>query len=468
MVIATSKVPIYTAAMKSSGVLPTNIAPQNVNDGMISHSASDGRVLVIGSTADYIGFINRHYTGQVAFVTDPSERMNCEEDSPDTRSEVLVSLVDPQFVLKQIKNHLNHHNLRATGVACFDCEYLYLTSLIAADLGLSYHVPEAILASRCKFTSKMRWQQAGLGCPVACQVRSADEAVAFMRQQGGRIILKPLTGSGSELTFLCTTVLETEAAFALMSSRMAGMSANRMYDSYNADGIRIDPRLVFIAEEYCEGDEYSCDFLIEGGKVEIIRITRKWLKADPAPGTIMAYQIPEKPELDHAMLREYLYAAAQALGLERGLCMVDFIMSANRMILLELTPRPGGDCLPQLIRTGYGLDILGLALKVAEGPPLKLAMNKIDRPLVGLRLFAPLPGGIISHIDAEGLRCDPHVLQLELTRQPGCRVIHPPDSYSSRILGYALFNPVSEENVEQECYVLLDKLIVGYYEEEAV
>jgi hypothetical protein len=451
--------------MKCLDSLPIYSTAQDIDDGLNALPTSDGRVLVVDASTDYIEFIDRHYTGRVIFVTDPSVRLCGNEYPPDRQSEILVDMNDHRFVLEEIRSHLERYNLRATGVACFDCESLHLSSLLAAGLGLPYPSPEAVLTSRSKFLSKIRWQQARLDCPACCQIYFADEAITFMQQYGGKIMLKPLTGSGSELSFLCTSVQETEAAFAVMTHSLAAMpKTERMYNSYDVAGALIDPRRVYIAEEYCEGDEYSCDFLIEADRIEIIRVARKWLKPDPAPGTIMAYMVPETPTLDPVRLREKLLSAAQVLGIDRGLCMADFLIAGDRLILLELTPRPGGDCLPPLLRAGCGLDIFGLALDVAEGIPVQMAKFRPQLPMVGLRLFAPLPGGIISRIDTEGLRDDPRLLELKLTCKPGYRVVHPPEAYHSRILGYALFRPFAENTVEQECLELLDKLKVSYNE----
>ena len=48
--------------------------------------------------------------------------------------------------------------------------------------------------------------------------------------------------------------------------------------------------------------------------------------------------------LQAAFLHPQLKSAAQAVGLTRALCMVDFILQANELVFLEIAPRPGGDC----------------------------------------------------------------------------------------------------------------------------
>jgi hypothetical protein len=137
--------------------------------------------------------------------------------------------------------------------------------------------------------------------------------------------------------------------------------------------------------------------------------------------------------------------------------MVDFILTDEGISLLELTPRPGGDCLPHLIRHSSGLDMIGLALDVAEGKQLRLPEMSSWRSLVGLRLFAR-KNGTLTRIDAERLRSDKRVLEAVLKRGNGHQVLMPPDDYDSRLLGHVIFEPNSWARVESECDELAAKL----------
>jgi len=127
--------------------------------------------------------------------------------------------------------------------------------------------------------------------------------------------------------------------------------------------------------------------------------------------------------------------------------------------LLEMTPRPGGDCLPQTIFQSCGLDMLGLALDFAEGKPIALPAASSWVRLVGLRLMAK-KSGMIKKIGDRALRQDSRVKELRLKRRPGQRVVLPPDDYESRLLGHVIFKPVTPQSIETECDELESKLIV--------
>jgi biotin carboxylase len=423
------------------------------------------RVLVVGTTTDYIDIIRREHPDRAIFLTDPAERARGKEEAPDRAGEILVALDDQSAVLKQVFRHARAHFITLTAVACFDCESMLLASQLAHALSLPYPSEDCILACRSKFLSKQLWRNAGLDCPDAVHVRDEKDIGQFLGRHGGEaIIIKPLTGSGSELVFLCSTVKECSDALEIMRRRLAVLPlTERMHARYMHGSDRIDPRRVFLAEEYIEAAEYSCDFVIDGDAVQIIRLARKYLKPEDAPGTVMAYGIPaDLPTgLKYGDLEATLLKAAQSLGIRRALCMLDFLLQGERIILLELAPRPGGDCLPQLIRKSCGCDMLGLTLDVAEGSPVAPPKPQQWQALMGLRLFAPSPG-IIASLDITALLDDPRVLEVTLMHGPGHRVVFPPGDYSSRILGHAIISPSSTTSPVHECLELMDKLVVTY------
>ena len=190
----------------------------------------------------------------------------------------------------------------------------------------------------------------------------------------GPVVLKPITGSGSELVFKCTDRSECLEAFETIRTRLSETKSNRMYMQAQAATGGGDPRRDLVAEEFVAGEEYSSDFYLEDGDVRVVRTARKILAVGGQTGTTVAYEVPGSlpAGLPVEGLPAQLRRAAHAIGLRRALCMVDFIVREGKPYLLELTPRPGGDCLPWLIRESSGLDMLGLTLEFARGLEITL------------------------------------------------------------------------------------------------
>ena len=158
-------------------------------------------------------------------------------------------------------------------------------------------------------------------------------------------------------------------------------------------------------------------------------------------------------------LHQTLYRSAAALGLDRAVCMLDFKVHQGRIFLLELAPRPGGDCLPYLLRCCWGLDMLGLYLDFCEQRPVDFTPPADARPCLGLRLHAR-QAGILKKIEARRLAQDPRVREIHLTRKHGDRVLMPPDDYDSWLLGHVIFEPHAGVELAAQCRVLGEKLVV--------
>jgi biotin carboxylase len=176
-------------------------------------------------------------------------------------------------------------------------------------------------------------------------------------------------------------------------------------------------------------------------------------------GTTLAYVLPAElpPAIGIESFRIQLRDAAQSLGLERAICMLDFMVRDGKAVMIEIAPRPGGDCLPPLILKSCGFDILGCALDFAERRPVTVPAPSRWKHLVGLRLFAAKPG-VIRKLDDSPLRADNRVLECYLKRGPGHRVVLPPEDYDSRLLGHVIFKPSNPDSIESECLDLRAKL----------
>ena len=80
----------------------------------------DNRVLVVGTTPDYVDWIDRHCPGRGLFLTDPILRQNAGETAPEACSELLADLTGAENVWRKLTEHLDRWAIRLAGIACFD------------------------------------------------------------------------------------------------------------------------------------------------------------------------------------------------------------------------------------------------------------------------------------------------------------------------------------------------------------
>jgi biotin carboxylase len=412
----------------------------------------DDRVIVVGTTSDYISLLSQRYPDRILFVTDTAERKKWPLAAPAQAAEIVCDLLVSDEAIEAVKNHLEQAGYRAGGIVSFDCESMSLAARLAEALALPYPSPAAIVNARSKFLSKQLWQEAGVPCPKVALVHHLPDLLAFFEETKHPVVVKPLTGSGSELVFACESKQDCIWAHRSVASRLAHHPNTRMYLANGAAAEAIDPRKVYSVEELIQGREYSCDFIMEENRFEIIRIAQKIPAPDRPLGTIMAYVLPGvlPGEMNFEDFRQQIYLAAKALGLTRAMGMVDFIVRRNVAYLLEMTPRPGGDCLPELMRRSSGFDILGSALDFSENKPVVIPDRSQWKRLVGLRLFAA-QNGTIKNIDTSAIQNDSRVLSCQLKIGPGHEVILPPDDYDSQLLGTIIFEPTRAFKIKAEC-----------------
>lgn len=417
---------------------------------------SENRLIVVGTTSDYIDWIRRTCPQRALFITDPTVRSNAREPAPANHEEVQCELADDsEQVRKAVTRHLQRWGMRINGVACFDCESMALAALLAQDFSATFPSSSAVNNCRDKLISKILWQQNGIRCPRTAPVRHVEDATDFLSTLGQDCVLKPLSGSGSELVFHCRTEKECRRAFTVIQDGLQQRKNHRLYKGVSGDSPPI------IAEEFIDAPEFSCDFLMDKGEVTLIRLARKIPSSYGPFGTTMGYVLVDTlPQgIDLERFCRYLAQGAGALGINRSICMADFMVHRGEIILLEIAPRPGGDCLPALIRSALQLDILALNLDVAQKRPLRIGPFRPSQPFVGLRIHAR-QGGIFRRINCEAVEGNPRIKEINIVRHPGDIIRMPPEDYDSFLLGNIIFTPENGMDLMSECSRLLDGLAV--------
>jgi glutathione synthase/RimK-type ligase-like ATP-grasp enzyme len=322
----------------------------------------------------------------------------------------------------------------------------------------------AVATCRDKYETQMVWRVSGVSSPQSALVQSERDAAAFQESLGRPVVIKPLTGSGSELVMKCSDGIECSRAISTLRRRLSTHHDRRMYSSAESDH---DPRTVFVIQEFVSGEEYSCDFVIDGDHVEIIRIAKKIMAGDQPIGTTLAYIVPSAlPDgMQLSRFLESLRKAAHAVGLRRSICMLDFIVRDREAVLIELSPRPGGDCLPELLMRSGGFDTIEFALDFALRRDRPIPDTSKWKSLVGLRLIADR-GGKIARLDSSEIRRDNRVIECGFKRSVGHIVKLPPDDYDSRVLGHVIFEPHSASTITVECTEIASKLTLEMEDEQ--
>jgi len=407
-------------------------------------------VLVAWTTPDYVSRLQHRHPEEVYFIVDSWFKDSPDLDRLDKSAVIFTGFEDLRQALRSIKQDLLSKNLSPRGVACFDCEALIPASFLAREWGLPFPDKSAIARARNKYEAGRVWKQSGVRSPSVLLVSSRDETLDGFRRMQEDVVLKPVSGSGSELVFHCRSEEEVVQSVRILERELPLSASNPLFQPlpFPSAETFVDPRRVWIMEEFVSGPEFSCDFLLEGDRITLIRETGKVKPSTQTFGSVLAYTYPPfYPEnFSSAALCHIFRRAAGALGFTWGHFMVDFILHNGHPMIIEMTPRPGGDSIPDLLETATGTDLLELHLNFVAGfNPSELPSPPGER-FASINLFAAQAGKIIR-IDPTPVIAHPRVRAIFLRKRAGDRIVLPPKSYDHRLLGHTIVSLDSERDI---------------------
>ena len=351
-------------------------------------------------------------------------------------------------------------------IACFDCEALHLAARIAEHLGCRFPAPDAVLKSRNKFLSGRLWIKNHVMTPECGLASTLAESLLCFNKYRKNIVLKPLTGSGSELVFHCTEEQDVISAVNVLQTQLKNRSDNPLFTLITdpLSGKMIDPCSLWIVEEYIDGTEYSCDFFMDMNNTYIMRETEKIKDGIYPFGTISGYIIPPSyPDTKTTdKIKSAMKNAASALGFAWGYFMADFIIRDGQIIMIELTPRPGGDSIPELIKAATGTDIIKAYIDIIAGDTSTLENPpKPSGSFASVHLFSARKG-VIEDIDTSEITGDPRTRLLLLKKNKGDAVSLPPDDYDNRLIGYCVVSRNTNDSSLEICKEIQQKIKIKY------
>ena len=215
-------------------------------------------------------------------------------------------------------------------------------------LGISGMGAQAGRNFRDKARMKEVLRSHGLPCAQHVLARSGDEALAFARDVGYPLILKPKEGSGSRGTYR----LESDQDLVSCLRSMPASEARPL-----------------MLEEFVVGEEHSFDSIAIGGKIV-------WFSTnDYFPGALEVIREPwiqwcvvlprevEDPKYD--AIRAVAQSALTALGMDTGMSHMEWFRRPDgRIAISEVGARPPGARFVNLISWAHDFDLFAAWAKV--------------------------------------------------------------------------------------------------------
>lgn len=209
-------------------------------------------------------------------------------------------------------------------------------------------------------------------------------------------------------------------------------------------------------EEFLNGEEVGGDGILIEGRFAFIAITHKHLNGYVVTGHSMPTNISGSSE---AHVQYQLEKCCSALGYSDGPLNFDVIVGENRVTVLELSARNGGNGLPSVIQRSTGVDVEVSTIRMALGMKPDLTSNASHKGSGSLIIGHPV-AGVLQHISSREFVMDavPEVFDIYLT--VGCGDSVAPFEHNGNMLGYALFDCEDAKAYEATAKKIMDALAI--------
>lgn len=326
-----------------------------------------------------------------------------DADSPP--SAIADDMSDPARVIDRIAAWGKDRNATFDAVVGIDEElHFSLSRGIASRFGLPFHTERTCLLASNKYLCKQAFLEHGVPTSAFALISEPDLETAA--RVGYPNVLKVMSGTQSQFLFRNDTPEDLVSNLGRMTKAARDTRRDPRFDPQvlSPSGQTLDPRSQFLLESFVPGTEYSCDFLVRSGAVDLVRVTRKI--PGPVLGIFGGYLLLDPSRLDRegfdrTKLLSLCRGIARAFEISDGLCMVDFKGDAGRLTVLESSVRPGFSAFNHLMYQVYGYTSLAVMTMAAMKEPFTLLPPSAAGAVV--YLVAP-PGAERAPIDTSRLQ----------------------------------------------------------------
>ncbi|MEV0695631.1 ATP-grasp domain-containing protein [Streptomyces sp. NPDC050388] len=281
----------------------------------------------------------------VLLTRDPGRYPYVTEDAVDT---LVLDTSDLEAVMEACRGLAEGAGL--VGVTSSSEYFVADAARTAALLGLPAADGDAI--ARCRAKDLQRAALAAHGVPVPAWTAVSDVVAAVEAADaiGHPVVLKPVSGSGSNGVRLCRGRAETEEW------------AHRLLDRATDERGNAVPSRILV-EAAVDGPEFS----VETFDGDVVTVVAK--HTGPAPHFVeTGHDIPASVDPGTtAELGDTALAALKALGLGWGAAHTEIRRSADGPVVIEVNPRLAGGMIPVAVRAATGTDLVDAVIARAAG-----------------------------------------------------------------------------------------------------
>lgn len=316
---------------------------------------SDLKYYLRGNTLD------KHPLGKVDEIAEISSTYN---------TQVLINFIENNVSYKEIDAIITLNEMHSNVVAH-----------LAEHFGVAGLNPQSADIARNKYLTRKLLSKFCIPSPNYQYAQTLDEIINVSESIGYPIIIKPINGTGSLYVKVNHSKEEVIQHYE-MSEKATSFSRS------------VPKKDGYLVEKFIEGDLISVETVSCNGHHKIIGITKRELEGYPyfiEVGSIFPSEIFQAKEIE--MLTNKIL---DCLNFNFGFSHIEFILSANGPVFIEINPRLAGGVIPKLIELSYDINISSYLLNLY----LQKSSNFIFEPrkIAGSYHFTSPQKGFLSQV----------------------------------------------------------------------
>lgn len=276
-----------------------------------------------------------------------------------------------------------------------------------------------------KYTMKRALRAAGLPVAPFAPLGSLTDLPDIANRLGWPLVVKPVIGAAARNTH----VVADPAAY------------RELLDSPHAAALHAC-RYPLLAERFVEVTaELRCDAVVSDGSVRFASVSRYVVPPLARRGRIAGSYTLAGGSRDLDPVRELNDAVIAALGLREGVTHLEVLRTPEGDLVGEISARPGGGGIDEVIRLRYGVDLWQEFVNVSVGREPDCAVTDSGGVVIGCMLPAA-PGRVEEVTPPAELATVPGVVGVDLHLAPGDVVT---DEWNSSVCAGLLYLRAPDE-----------------------
>lgn len=295
-------------------------------------------------------FVAARELGYCCLIAARKGRAHLERLYADSDQVFLIDNIDENSIVDLV--HSISHDFKIKVLFCYSGQATrngqagVIVANACQKLGLIYSSPTGIDACNNKFIMRQRLATQGVRSVRYGLCHNREQLLSKAKEIGFPLIAKPPFGAGSAFIKKCTTEQELLQHYSIyQQSHSLSFSSDFFGNEIHAIDCLNIPGSTILLESWIDGIEGTVECVVTDDSIFPLIINEKLILTEGA-NTVLENLLITPPvsftSSEQIIIRDYAISCLRAVGLTNAIAHLEFRMSTEGPVLIEINPRLGG------------------------------------------------------------------------------------------------------------------------------